>query len=368
VTRDRVAGFGGKEDNVMDPRGSGTGITRRHFLKTAGAFGVVTASSGGLLAACGGGGQGDMQAVGLSISHWPSLLYTVPWAVAMEQDYFKERNIKVDEIVGSSGGGTTVRNVVTGGIPLGAVATPAAINAFNEGSPLKILAGAIANTADISFVTLPDRGIKTIEDVRGKRIGFTEPGSITQGCAVLSLQAAGIPLSEVKLQAMGGLPEALTGLKEGAIDLAPQLLPIAFSTNKKEGFITVFQTTEYVGDFAQLVMIAMEQTVQQEPELLKSLIELYQQSIDFTLDNPQQAAAAWAKRSEVTEKDALKSLETIDPSKYYSTALTAGALNTTVRQMKAIDLLEPGDHVDWEGLIDQQFLPESKRVDLAELE
>jgi hypothetical protein len=36
--------------------------------------------------------------------------------------------------------------------------------------------------------------------------------------------------------------------------------------------------------------------------------------------------------------------------------------------MKAIDLLEPGDQVDWEGLIDQQFLPASKRVGLAELE
>lgn len=346
------------------------GMSRRRFLKTAGAFGVVAASSGGLLAACGGGGggQGGTQAVGLSVSHWPTLLYSVPWAVAIEQGYFEERDIRLDEIVGSSGGGTTVRNVVTGGLPLGAVATPAAINAFNEGSSLKILAGAIANTADISFVTLPDRGIETIEDVRGKRVGFTEPGSITQGCAVLSLQAAGIPLSEVELQAMGGLSEALTGLKEGAIDLAPQLLPIAFSTNEKEGFVTVFQTSEYVGDFAQLVMIATEQTVQQEPELLKALIELYQQSIDFTLDNPEKAAAAWAKHSDVTERDALRSLEAIDPSEYYSIALTAGALNTTVREMKAIDLLEPDDQVDWEELIDQQFLPEGKRVELSELE
>ena len=64
-------------------------------------------------------------------------------------------------------------------------------------------------------MTLPDRGIESIEDVRGKSVGFTEPGSITQGCAVLSLQAAGIDPDEVELQAMGGLSEAITGLKEG---------------------------------------------------------------------------------------------------------------------------------------------------------
>lgn len=349
-------------------RETGPTFTRAQFLRAAGMFGIA-AGSGGLLAACGGGsGGGSSGPVGLSVSHYPSLLYSVPWAVAIEQGMFEEREIELDEIVGSSGGGTTVRNVVTGGLPLGAVATPAAINAFNEGSGLKILGGAIANTADISFVTLPETGVKTIEDLAGKRVGFTEPGSITQGCIVLSLQAAGIPLEEVELQAMGGLSEALTGLKEGAIDVAPQLLPIAFSTNKKEGFVTVFQTEEYVGEFAQLVMIATEQTVGQDPELLQSLIEMYQQAIDFTLENPQEAAAAWAKNGEVTEKDALKSLQAIDPSAYYSTALSAGALNTTVRQMRAIDLLEEDEEVDWDDLLDQQFLPEDKQVDTADLE
>jgi NitT/TauT family transport system substrate-binding protein len=326
-------------------------------------------SSGGLLAACGGGQGGGPQTVqGLSVSHWPTLLYSVPWAIAIEQGLFEERDITLEEIVGSSGGGTTVRNVVTGGLPLGAVATPAAINAFNEGSSLKILGGAIANTADISFVTLPDRGIESIEDARGKRVGFTEPGSITQGCAVLSLQGAGIDPGEVELQAMGGLSEALTGLTQGAIDLAPQLLPTAFSTNEEQGFVTVFETSEYVGEFPQLSMIATSQTVQQQPELLQALIEIYQQAIDLILENLQEAATAWSNNSEVSEEDALASLEAIDPSQYYSTGLTAGALNTVVEEMKAIELLEPDDEVDWGNLLDQQFLPENRQVDPAELE
>ncbi len=350
------------------------GVTRRQFLRTAGIVGMAAMSSGGLLAACGGGqgggqgGGGPQTVQGLSVSHWPTLLYSVPWAVAIEQGYFEERDINLEEIVGSTGGGTTVRNVVTGGLPLGAVATPSAINAFNEGSALKVLAGAIANTADISFVTLPDRGIRSIEDVRGKRVAFSNPGSVTQGVAVLSLQEAGIEPSEVKLQAMGGLSEALTGLKEGAVDVAPLLLPSALTQKEEEGLQTVFETTEYIDEFPQLVMIATAQTVQQEPELLRSLIEIYQQGIDFTLDNPQEAAAAWAQNSEVAEDAALGSLEAIDPSKYYSTALTADALNTVVEEMEAIELLGPDDEVDWEELLYQEFLPEEKRVDPAELE
>ena len=358
---------------MTSPTEDRTGVTRRQFLKAVGMAGMVAMSSGGLLAACGGGqgggqGGGPQAVQGLSVSHWPTLLYSVPWAVALEQGFFEERDIDLKEIVGSTGGGTTVRNVVTGGLPLGAVATPSAINAFNEGSGLKILGGAIANTADVSFVTLPDRNIKSIEDLRGKKVGFTNPGSVTQGCAVLSLQGAGIDASEVTLQAMGGLSEALTGLKEGAIDVAPVILPTALTQKEEEDLQTVFETTEYIDAFPQLSLIATAQSVQQQPELLKSLIEIYQQGIDFTLEKTQEAAAAWSKNSEVAEDAAVGSLEAIEPAKYYSTSLSTNALNTVVKEMKSIELLKPGDKVDWEELVDQQFLPEDQRVDLAELE
>ncbi len=36
--------------------------------------------------------------------------------------------------------------------------------------------------------------------------------------------------------------------------------------------------------------------------------------------------------------------------------------------MRAIELLNPDDEVDWEELLYQEFLPEEKRVDPAELE
>ena len=88
-------------------REQGKDLTRQQFLKAVGAFGVV-AGSGGLLASCGGGGGGQgagSEPVGISVSRWPTLLYSVPWAVAIEQGLFEEKEMSLDEIVGSSGGG-----------------------------------------------------------------------------------------------------------------------------------------------------------------------------------------------------------------------------------------------------------------------
>ena len=209
-----------------------------------------------------------------------------------------------------------MRNVVAGGLPLGAVATPAAINAWTKDNRSRYSVAPSRTRRTSASLTLPDRGIEAIEDVRGKRVGFAEPGSITQGCAVLSLRAAGIDPGEVELQAMGGLSEALTGLTEGAIDPGPAAVAICAFDERGAGVRAVFQTSEYVGEFPQLSMIATEQAVQQQPELLQALIELYQQAVDFLIENPQEAAAAWANNSEVAEEDALASLEAIDPSQY----------------------------------------------------
>jgi NitT/TauT family transport system substrate-binding protein len=347
------------------PGSSEEGITRRQFLTNAGMLGAVALGSGGLLAAC-GGAQSGRQSVDLTATQWPTLLLSVPWAVAIEQGYFEENGIDLGEMVSSSGGGTTVRNIVTGDIPLGATATPAAINAYESGAPVKLLANVVQGSGDINFVTLPDRGIESIEDLRGKRVGFSEPGSVTQGLIVLSLQKAGIDPSEVELQAMGGLSEALTGLKEGAVDAAPHLLP-RFLMEKDEGWQVVFWTNDYVQDFVQISLVTSEQVVDQQTDLVQNLVNAYQQAVDFTISNPEQAAEAWVSNSEIPEDAALESIEWVDPSSYYEVKVNPDGLNTVVEQMKAIDLLEPNDEVDWEGLLDQQFLPEDKRVDLAEL-
>ena len=84
------------------------------------------------LAACGdsglteGGEGGDV-----TVSNHPALLFSPPWIAAMDQGLFEKHGVRVKQIVGSEGGGTTVRNVVSGGLPIGEVATTAAVTAFH---------------------------------------------------------------------------------------------------------------------------------------------------------------------------------------------------------------------------------------------
>ena len=46
------------------------------------------------------------------VTHYASLLYGTPYAVALEKGYFKEAGVDVSGILTSKGGGTSVRNTL----------------------------------------------------------------------------------------------------------------------------------------------------------------------------------------------------------------------------------------------------------------
>ena len=57
----------------------------------------------------------------------------------MEKGLFKQAGIDITGLLTSQGGGTTMRNVLSGGLPYGEVALSAVIAAINEGIDVKIV-------------------------------------------------------------------------------------------------------------------------------------------------------------------------------------------------------------------------------------
>src|SRR5688572_22789266 len=77
----------------------------------------------------------------ISVSLWGQVLGGAPYAVALEKRLFEKAGITITGILGSTGGGTTVRNVLAAGLPYGEVALPAAIAAINQGFDIKLVNG-----------------------------------------------------------------------------------------------------------------------------------------------------------------------------------------------------------------------------------
>ena len=162
----------------------------------------------------------------------------MPIIVAQRSAKWRSKGIDVKAITGSSGGGTTVRNVAQGGLIVGQVATPAAIKAILAGEDLKIIGGGVVTSGTISWSVKKSSPIKTIHDLVGKTVGFTQPGSASESLLALSLKAANIDPASVKTRAAGGIGENYTLLMSGELDAAFTVDPLL--THKADDIRVVF--------------------------------------------------------------------------------------------------------------------------------
>ena len=126
--------------------------------------------------------------------------------------------------VASNGSVANVQGIATGSMQSGFTQSDVAYWAFNasgiyEGRPKVDVLRAIANLYPESFhlVARKGAGIKTIRDLKGKRLSLDEPGSGTLVDARLILAAYGLTEKDVKAEYLKS-QQAADKLKEGALD------------------------------------------------------------------------------------------------------------------------------------------------------
>ena len=318
------------------------------------------------LAGCGDSGLTEGAEGGdVTVSNHPALLFSPPWIAAQDQDLFAKQGLNVKQIVGSEGGGTTVRNVVSGGLPIGEVATTAAVTAFMAGADIRIVGGGVASSKDTFWVTRPGEDLDSIEDLKGKKVGYTSPGSVTQGLLALSLERSGVGVDNVKTRSMGGLAEGLTALKNGDIDAAAILEPVFSEQLAEERWKPVFKASDYVPEFLSTVIISGPGVLQEDRALVEKTVAARADGIEYLKRNPDRVAEAWAKEAEIEPSSAKKALETVDPEEHWVVGLDSPeALETVAEEMRLIDLLPGGQEIDWDRLVVQDFVPPDQRITL----
>lgn len=331
-------------------------IDRRTFLAVAGALGASTALPLRASAA--------MLAVDLTITHYPEQDYALPVVVAQDLGYFAKEGLEIKSIVGSSGGGTTVRNVINGGLALGEVATSAAIKAIMAGEDLKIVGSGVHTPGTIGWSVKKDSPIKSIKDLVGKTVGFTTPGSVSETLLQMSLKAAGVDPAQVKTKAAGGIGENLTLLETGGLDAAFTVDP-SF-TQRKDSIRAVFFAREYVPRYLQTVWVASPEVLRKNPKELAGLLRGRKRGLEYVVAKPKDAAAIFARVAKQSEAVVASTLANERPAEYFADgSLDGKALALVVEGMRMGRLLT-AEKVPLAKMVDQSALPATMRGSIPE--
>jgi hypothetical protein len=87
---------------------------------------------------------------------------------------------------------------------------------FEEPLPVRALAQIYTNYTQVG--TTADKGISSIEDLRGKRVSVGDPGSGTEVIALRVLEAAGLDPDEDIDRSQLGVDESVNAVRDGSID------------------------------------------------------------------------------------------------------------------------------------------------------
>lgn len=294
------------------------------------------------------------------VAYYGALINTAVVAVGLEKGYYDTANVKVGEAVSSIGGGTAIRNMVGGGLNYGIVGTSAALTAIREGIDVKIVHGVIRTMEDLFWVSMPDSGIASIADLKGKKIGFTKPKSISETMAKWMLERNGMT-GQAELVSLGSVGAGLSALESGGVDAALILEPLWSA--RKDRYQIAFTLSE-LPPMTQMVGVATSEMIAEQPDALRDLVSAWTQSTGFTYENPDEAAALMSKRlgaealPEEVAKSAVNNMAAID---YWSRGeIDREGLEFWLETMRYQGEWE-GD-ADWDAMIDQSFLADELKT------
>jgi len=311
------------------------------------AFSIVFAT----LAAC---YSGAVLAAEMAVSQYGRVTATLPWAVAMEKGYFAAAGVKIDNIISGQGGGTTLRNMLASDLPYGEVATSAALAAIRSGLDIVIVNTASDHIGEIALVANPKGNIHKIQDLQGRKAGFTGPKSTSELLLRLALKEAGMG-GRVEPVATGGFGGGLTLLDTGGIDAAPLIDPIL--TLKPDKYRVIFHFADLIPRMTWLVGVTTRKFANEHPDTVRKLIEIHRKGVDYIYAHHDEAIEIYAK---VWQQDA-KEVATYFPKYFgYKGEWSPGGFDQEALAKMSDGLQLIGDSpgpVDWKAAIDQQFLP-----------
>ncbi|NYT76268.1 ABC transporter substrate-binding protein [Alcaligenaceae bacterium] len=211
-------------------------LSRRDLLKLAGVAGATTLAPGLALAQ-----NLEKKDVTIAVGG-QGLIYYLPLSIANLKGYFKDEGLNA-QVIDFAGGSKALQAVVGGSADVVSGAFEHTISLQSKGqfyrtfaqqgrAPMIVLA--------VSNKTMPD--YKSPEDLKGKKIGVTAPGSSTNMMVSFFLAKHGLKPSDVSFIGVGGGAGAITAMRSGQIDAIANLDPV-IATLQKEDAIKIIADT-----------------------------------------------------------------------------------------------------------------------------
>ncbi|TAJ82062.1 ABC transporter substrate-binding protein [bacterium] len=188
----------------------------------------------------------------------------MPYFVARERGFFREEGLEAELILMKAI--QTIQALVAGGIDFG-TATGTGVSAAVNGADVRVVL-ALTDKPSFDMVAIP--AIKSVQQLRGKKIGISAIGSLTEILARQILIANQVPPDQVTFLPLGTSDVTYVALKAGVIDATMVQIPQNFLA-QDEGFRKLASGAD-VYRAVQGGLTTTKATISERPELVTKAI------------------------------------------------------------------------------------------------
>jgi NitT/TauT family transport system substrate-binding protein len=279
-----------------------------------------------------------------------------PYGVAIDRGFFKKAGVDITGIISGEGGGTSVRAVIASDLGYGETSPAAAIAAINEGQDIKIVDIGSRSLADNVIIVMPDSPIKSVQDLKGKKVAISNPKSLGEMTFVAAAEKVGVNPNDIQRVALGNLAGALTALENHVVD-ATSIPGILFLMRGSESKYRVIMGPKELPELPPAAGIATGDLMKKHPDKLRAILAGRREGVQFIEQHTSDASKILEGiYAPLPPKDVDTMMQQLVEAKFYSQGrIEMPLLQTTAHVMRVVGMLE--HDVDLNKMIDPSFLP-----------
>lgn len=214
-----------------------------------------------------------------------------PLIIAKQQGFFKEQGLDVD-LIGPADPNDPPKLVAAHKADLGITYQPQFLEQVDRGLPL-ICIGSLIDKPLNSLVALKSSNIKTMADLKGKRIGTTS-GGLSSVMLNVILNNAGLTAKDVEIiNVKYNLTQALLSKKVDAVTGVMRNYEIPLMETKQHHLVTFFPEDNGIPNYSELVFITNNDQVKDKrfPRFLAAI----KKAVEYLDEHPEESWKLFSK-------------------------------------------------------------------------
>jgi NitT/TauT family transport system substrate-binding protein len=224
-----------------------------------------------------------------------------------------------------------------------------------KGVPAKAVAAMFSLPRNIAAMVGYDSDVKTVDDLKGKKLGVTTVGSLTAWVGQRINEKKGWDGNGIDVVPIGGMPPARAAIKTHQLDGYIGALEFGYSLEEAKEWRVITTATPFVDHFITHVIFARDELIAQRPQAVRAFLEGWFDTIAFMKKNKDKSVEISAKAIGVSPAVAARVYDEQMP--YFSTDGTFDPQAVAVLKQSYIEMGLLKEIPEDKALFTTQFVP-----------